>query len=125
MGSDEYMRLVPAYLKDESVTPFTFQENMTVAFMMQLHTFDKLQPETVAVYLYGIQFMLKQCNVDCAFMVHSPVIRTTKQGMLVQWRQTHAKADRVTLPLPCEAIVHAMKFIHNDGLPSRLLRLQP
>jgi hypothetical protein len=93
--------------------PLSFEEACVLSFMSMASAEKHLKPSTIATYMSGVRFMLKQLRVDTSFMDQSEIIRSSKAGIEVVYRLLHPKVETVTLPFTLDMIVYAERFVFN------------
>jgi hypothetical protein len=112
-GTTPDMRQKPRCQWQQADFPLSFEEACILAFMSMASVRMELKPGTIATYMSGVRFMLKQLRIDTTFIDSSEIIRSTKTGMEVIYRLTHPEAAGKTLPFTMDMIVYAEKHIFN------------
>ena len=113
LGTDATMQKQPPCQWQQEDFPLSFQEACVLSFMSMASASKNLKPSTIATYMSGVRFMLKQLRVDTTFMDHSEIIRSSKAGMEVVYRLTHPVVEEATLPFTLDMIVFAQRFVYN------------
>ena len=107
------MRKRPNIRWQQEDFPLLFEEACVLAFMSMASVKMGLKPSTIATYMSGVRFMLKQLRVDTTFIDASEIIRASKTGMEVVYRLTHPEVEEKTLPFTLDMIVYAERHVFN------------
>ena len=111
VGTDSLMRFIPPYFySPENATHvglWSFHECVFGGFLQYLAVEKKLAPSTVCGYTSGVQFFLLNSNFDIRVLETSPMIKTIKAGIHVEYRRSHPRAGRATLPFTGDMIRYA------------------
>ena len=112
-GTDAKMEKQPPCQWQQGDFPLSFEEACVLSFMSMASAGKNLKPSTIATYMSGVRFMLKQLRVDTSFMDQSEIIRSSKAGIEVVYRLLHPKVETVTLPFTLDMIVYSERFVFN------------
>jgi len=72
LGTDATMQKQPPCQWQQEDFPLSFQEACVLSFMSMASASKNLKPSTIATYMSGVRFMLKQLRVDTTFTIDSP-----------------------------------------------------
>jgi hypothetical protein len=85
-----------------------------MAFMSYCRVQLNLKSDTIGGYLSGVRHFLKVFGVDSSFF-DSDIVKSTRAGIDVEFRATHARCDERTLPFTAAMIQYAGEQVFVSG----------